>query len=75
MLRLPGHDEYIPFLRQPCNTAGTVIGVKLNNGELSYSVNGVDMGVAFRGLPCEDDDDDIYPAFELFGQDCEFELL
>ncbi len=49
-----------------------MIGVKLsNNGELSYSIDGKDKGVAFRGLP----NDDMYPAFDLCDPNCEFEFL
>lgn len=55
---------------QACNTAGTVIGVKLKNGELRFSVNSIDKGVAFLGLP-----NDVFPAFDMFERGCEFELL
>ena len=57
---------------QSCDRDGTVIGVKLNNkGELSFTVNGMDKGVAFRGLPI----DGLFPAFALGANNCEFEFV
>jgi len=53
---------------QKCSDNGTVITVTLKDGCLSFSVNGVDKGVAFRGLP-----DNLFPAFNIPDQ-CEFEF-
>ncbi len=65
-------DNNKQYLGQACNQNGTVIGVKLSDsGDLSYSVNGEDKGVAFPGLP----NDDLYPAFDLATHGCEFEFL
>ncbi len=63
-----GNNTYI--VDQACNANGTVIGVQLENGELSFSLNGVDMGVAFRGLPV-----DVFPAFDMYDNGCEFEFI
>lgn len=63
-------DREKAYIGRPCHTDGTVIGVKLQDGNLSFSVNGEDKGVAFSGLP-----DDVYPAFEMFVHQCEFELV
>jgi len=53
------------------NQNGTVIGVSLENGEMSFSVNGQDLGVAFRDLHGLD----LYPAFDISYLDCEFEFV
>ena len=60
------------YVGRTCNTDGTVIGVQLKDGELSFSVIGVDMGVAFRALP---NADQMYPAFDMYEHNCEFEFL
>ncbi len=65
-------DLGTPYMDQLCFKDGTVIGVKLSDsGELSFSVNEVSHGVAFRGLPT----DELYPAFDMYNSRCEFEFL
>jgi len=54
---------------QKCSANGTVIDISLKDGCLSFSVNGVDKGVAFRDLP-----DDLFPAFNIHDAQCEFEF-
>ncbi len=62
-------DKPIPFGKGRFSE-GTVLGVRVRNGEFHFSVDGVDSGVAFRGLP-----DELYPVFELDDKDCEFEFF
>jgi len=52
-----------------CYDNGTVITATLKDGCLSFSVNGVDKGIAFRGLP-----DNLFPAFDIYDSQCEFEF-
>ncbi len=64
-------DANKPYIEQALLQGnGLVIGVKLKHGELSFSLNGEDKGVAFRGVP-----DDVYPTFSIHGNGGEFEFL
>ncbi len=64
-------DQNRHYIGRACNRNGTVIGVKLSyTGELSFSVNGEDKGVAFRGLPNRG----LYPVVDLFDSYCEVEF-
>jgi len=54
---------------QKCCDNGTVIDVSLNDGCLSFSINGVDKGVAYMNLP-----DNLFPAFDIHNAQCEFEF-
>lgn len=61
--------EYMP---KENYAEGTIIEVELSSeGDLSYTVDGEPMGVAYQGLK----DMDLYPAFDMWRDNCEFEFL
>jgi len=64
-------DDGQYFLSPGFYRPGAVVGVSLENGEMSFSVDGQASRVAFRGL----NDFDLYPAFDLGGSVCEFEFV
>jgi hypothetical protein len=63
-----GHSDS-QYFNTDCDTEGTVIEVKLENGNLLFIVNGTNLSTACSGLPNE-----LYPAFFLYG-DVEFEFI
>ncbi len=66
-----GGISNVPYSTPSLYTNGTIVKVKLEDGNISYTVNGKDYGVAFKNV---NDYLDLYPAFDLYHQNCEFEF-
>ena len=52
--------------------SGSIIECKLENGNISFSVDGVDMGIAYSNIPRSPK---LYPAFEVIHNGCELEFV
>lgn len=70
--KLYSGDGYfnVPYSPISANTKGCIVSAHLERGNLSFSINGKDLGVAYHNLP-----GDLYPAFLLFNYYSEFEFV
>jgi hypothetical protein len=64
-------DSGTNYCNEPCKKKGTIIEVRVEDGNCSYIVNGKNFGIAYTNLP---NDDSLYPAFYIAGNG-EFEFL
>ena len=52
--------------------SGSIVECKLENGNISFSVDGEDMGIAYSNVPSTPK---LYPAFEVIHKGCELEFV